>query len=240
MEIDEDLAEVIGMHLGDGCISCNKRYKEAYIGGDLTEEKDYHNNWVSFLYNKKIVIPLTGKKMRYKEYHSTGVYGCYMFDCRIVDFFNSLGIKSGSKINAKIPEEILKHNELAKRFLRGLFDTDGNIYFDRNRSAKYPINNQPRIKMELVSKGLFDQVFTLLIKLGFHPGKVKPYKGKRDKNFRYVLSLYRREDIRRFIGEIGFKNPKHYTKWQVYSKFGYCPPRTSLSDRRKFLKQKSL
>ena len=41
MKIDEDLAELIGIHIGDGCISKNNRYSEYYLGGDLKEEKKY-------------------------------------------------------------------------------------------------------------------------------------------------------------------------------------------------------
>lgn len=240
MKIDGDLAEILGIHTGDGCISVNERYSMYYLGGDINEEKEYHDKWVAPLFNKKIMFPLYKKKVRYKEYSKVGVYGFYIFNKKIVAFFNKLGVKSGRKINIGIPKEVRINLKFAKRFLRGLFDTDGNIYFDKNRSAKVRINNQPVIKIGTVSEKLANQVFVLLKKIGFHPGKKKPYKGKRDKNVVYTILIYRRKDIEKFIREVGFKNPKHYTKWSVYKKFGLCPTHTTLKGRRDMLKQKDL
>ena len=217
MKIDEDMAEILGMHIGDGCISCNSRYKEYYLGGDLKEEKEYHNNWVKPLFDKKVMIPLYNKEVIYKEHPKVGVYGFYIFDKKIVEFFEDLGIKSGSKINVEIPKEILNDKKLLKRFLRGLFDTDGNIYFDKNRSAKNRINNRPGIQIGTVSKILAEQVYASLRNLGFNPRMKKPYKGKKDKNEVYSILIYRIADVSKFIEEIGFKNPKHLTKWLIFS-----------------------
>jgi len=124
---------------------------------------------------------------------------------------------------------------LLKKFLRGLFDTDGCIYFDKNYSAKNPINNVPIILLGSVSKNLIEDVYNSLIRLGLHPVYQKPYKGKRDKNIFYRVRIYRREDIKFFINKIGFKNPKHYTKWQVFNKLGVCPSFTNLKQRKNIL-----
>jgi intein/homing endonuclease len=239
MKIDGDLAEIIGIHIGDGCISVNKRYKEYYLGGDISEEKDYHDQWVAHLFNKKIMLPLAKKEVVYKKYPSIGIYGFYIFDSRIVDFFKELGIGNGPKINILIPNEITRDVLLVKRCLRGLFDTDGCIYFDKNRSAKLMKNNQPIIQLGSVSQGLIKQVFILLKKMNFYPRLRKPYLGKKDKNPVHKILIYRRKDVIRYINEIGFKNPKHYTKWELYKKFGFCPPNTKLVERREMLKQKT-
>ena len=158
----------------------------------------------------------------------------------LVEFFNNLGIKSGSKINVQIPKIIFNDLILSKRFIRGLFDTDGTIYFDKNRSSKSPINNQPNIKLGTVSELLANQVFELLKKFQLNPRMRKPHRGKKDKNIVYSVLIYRRKDIGFFIKQIGFKNSKHSTKWLIYKKFGFCPPYTSLERRKEMLKQKSL
>jgi|TARA_B100001971_G_C18244060_1_gene572953 intein/homing endonuclease len=234
-KIDGDLAELIGIHIGDGCISVNSRYSEYYLGGDLNEEKEYHDNWVGPLFNKKIMNPLFGKDVIYKEHPKVGVYGFYIFNKELVDFFKKLGIVSGSKINMGIPKKILLDKYLLKRFLRGLFDTDGSIYFDKNHSAKVPINNYPRIKLDTVSKVLIRDTFNSFKKMGLHPRIRKPYRGKRNKNTVYSVVLYRKSDISFFINEIEFKNPKHYTKWQVFMNLGYCPSYTTLVERRQII-----
>ena len=231
------MAELIGIHIGDGCISVNKRYKEYYLGGDLKEEKEYHDKWVAPLFNKKIAIPLYNKKVNYKEHPKVGIYGFHIFDEKIVNFFNKLGVKSGSKINVSVPKVIKDNRKLSLRFLRGLFDTDGNIYFDKNRSCKLPLNNQPNIQLGTVSKNLVKDVLFMLKRERLNPRLKKPYKGKRDKNLVYTILIYRRGDINYFIKNIGFKNHKHYTKWLIYKKFGFCQPKTNIYERLKILKK---
>jgi intein/homing endonuclease len=240
MKIDEDMAEILGIHIGDGCLSVNNRYSEYYLGGDITEEKEYHNKWVGPLFNKKVMMPLFNKKVNYKEHPKVGVYGFYIFDKKLVDFFTAFGICTGSKINVEVPEKIRNNKKLSLRFLRGLFDTDGNIHFDKNRSAKNPINNVPVIKLGSVSKRLIDQVYEMLLAFDLHPRIKKPYKGKRDKNEVHTLLIYRKNDIDFYIKNIGFKNPKHYTRWLVFKKMGYCAPWTNLQERRKILNSKKV
>ena len=80
------------MHIGDGCISENKRYSEYYLGGDLKEEKEYHNQWVGPLFNKKVMIPLFNRSVKYKEHPKVGIYGFHIFNKKLVDFFKKIGI----------------------------------------------------------------------------------------------------------------------------------------------------
>ena len=235
MKIDGDLAELMGIHIGDGCISVNDRYSEYYLGGDLTQEKEYHDTWVGPLFNKTIMIPLFNKKVVYKEHPKVGVYGFYIFNKELVGFFNKLGIKSGSKINVRIPESIMNDEKLSKRFLRGLYDTDGTIYFNKNYSAKNPIHNRPKIKMDSVSKGLIDDVSKLLVNLKLDPRPRKVYQGKRNKNPAYGVIIDKISRVKLFLKIIGFKNSKHYTKWAIFKKQGFCPPHTSLQQRKEIL-----
>jgi len=239
MKIDEDLAELLGIHIGDGCISENSRYSEYYLGGDLIEEKEYHDDWVAPLFNKKIMNPLFGKDVIYKEHPKVGIYGFHIFNKKLTDFFKSFGIKAGPKINIGIPKIILTNEKLLKRFLRGLFDTDGSIFFGKNYTAKNQINNRPTIQLSGVSERLINDVFYSLRKIGLNPRLKKPYKGKRDKNKVYSVRLYRIDDISFFIKNIEFKNPKHFTKWQIFEKIGHCPPKTSLKQRKNLLSDDS-
>ena len=234
MERDGDLAEIIGIHIGDGCLSVTKRYSEYYLGGDITEEREYHDAWVKPLFNRKIMAPLYGKEVKYKEHPKVGIYGFHIFDKKIVELFNELGVKSGPKINIRVPEWV-KDKELSKRFLRGLFDTDGTIYFSKNYSAKNPLNNRPKIKLDSVSIGLIHDVYELLAKLGFKPRLRKVFQGKRNKNPFYGVILDTVGDIDLFLKIIEFKNSKHYTKWQIFKKLGYCPSYTKINERKEIL-----
>jgi len=236
MKIDGDLAELMGIHTGDGCISENERYSEYYLGGDLIEEREYHNTWVGPLFNRNIMQPLFKKNVNYKEHPKVGIYGFHIFNKKLVNFFNKeLGIKSGPKINIGIPKKILSDKKLLKCFIRGLFDTDGNLYFDKNYSCKTPQNNHPIIKLGTVSQRLVLDVFNSLKSFGLNPMMKKPYRGKRDKHIVYTVLLYRKFDINFFIEEIGFKNSKHSSKWLLFKKLGYCPPNTKLEQRKVML-----
>jgi len=232
MKIDEDLAELLGIHIGDGCISENKRYSEYYLGGDLVEEREYHDNWVGPLFNKKIMNPLFNKNVNYKEHPKVGVYAFHIFDKKLVNFFKDFGIVSGSKINSGIPKKILSDKKLLKRFIRGLFDTDGSIFFQKNYSINISKHIFPKIQLGSVSEKLVKDVYNSLILLGMHPMMKKPHKGKKDKNMVFRVIIYRKNDIQFYIDKIGFKNPKHSSKWQVYKKLGYCPPNTKLKERK--------
>ena len=238
MKIDGDMAELLGIHIGDGCISVNNRYSEYYLGGDLTQERDYHDQWVSHLFNKKVMIPLFKKKVVYKEHPKVGVYGFYIFNKELVEFFIKLGIKAGTKRNVRVPIEIMKNQSLSKRFLRGLFDTDGTIYFSKNYSVKNPIHNRPKIKLDSVSNGLIDDVTELLTNLGLNTIPRKMYQGKKNLNPFYGVIIDTVKDVNLFLKIIGFKNSKHYTKWQIFKKHGSCPPYTSLQQRKEILNQK--
>lgn len=234
MRITKELAELIGIHIGDGCLSDNGRYKEYALLGDIDEEREYYDNHVVPLFNKIISKPLLGKEIKSKCYPSNGVYGFKIFNDNIFNFYKSLGITVGSKINTKIPKIFLSER-LLKSVLRGIFDTDGTLYFEKNRSAKVPANKVPNIKIGSTSKPLAKQIMKILKNLKFNPMWKRPYKGRRDKNFNYYVVIHRKDDIKKFIGDIGFNNPKHKTKWEFYKKFGYYIPRMTIKERRRIL-----
>jgi ATP-dependent Lon protease len=238
MKISNELAEIIGIHIGDGCISINDRYSEYAILGDITEEKDYYDEILVPLYNKIIFKKILGREVSPKKYLKNGTYGIMIFDKKVVNSFLGIGLSSGSKLNITIPEIILKDKKYWRPFLRGLFDTDGTIYFNKNYSIKDKNkrkHNCPRIKLGLTSKEVIKEVYTMLKELGFNPYLKPPYKGKRDKNPVHSIMLQRIKDIEKFICEIGFNSSKHITKWEVYKKEGYCPPYTTIKQRYQIL-----
>ena len=134
-KITLELAELIGIHLGDGCISVTKRYSEYALSGDLNEEREYYDNIIVPLFNKIIAIPILNKSIQAKAYPSIGTYGFFIFNKKLVKFFLDLGIKSGSKKNISIPKKFLNKN-LINHLLRGLFNTDGSLYFQKNYATK--------------------------------------------------------------------------------------------------------
>ena len=150
-------AEFVGWYFGDGCISFNKNYKEFTITGDIKEELEFY---------QKIIIPYTktkfNKRMKkpieLKRYKSTGVCGFYTFDKKLVTFISKkYKIKPGKKKDAEIPKWITNGNvDIKRAFVRGLFDTDGSIFFCRGNKKIYSIlkyfHYKPKIKIATISR----------------------------------------------------------------------------------------
>lgn len=226
--MDKKLAELVGICIGDGCISINQRYHEFAISGDLSEEREYYDNHVVPLFNECIAKPFFNKEVMAKEDPSNGVYGFHIFNKDLVQKLLDLGLTKSPKTNVKIPKKFMG-KELIPFVLKGLFDTDGTVYFNKATSGKY---SQPRISLGSISTELVQQVKEALISMGFKPMNKKPYKGKRDKNTVHYVQIYLKKDIDRWMDLIGFNNPKHLTKILTWKNFGFCQPNTSLEERK--------
>lgn len=235
------IAEFLGWHLGDGCISINKSYHEYALTGDLTEEYQFYKDVIYPTFYTLFKNKLK-KNPKLKKYNSVGVCGIYVFDKNFVNFLQeNFDLSSGKKINIKVPK-ILKTREQKKCFLRGLFDTDGSIFFCRSnvKTKKPSIYNyfhyKPKIKLATISKQLIEEVHTILTSLGYAPRLYKPRKQRSRENYIYSVVLDLKQDTLKWITDIGFKNVKHQTKVEIWKRYGFCPPYTKLKQRFKILK----
>ncbi|MBS3165963.1 hypothetical protein J4444_02470 [Candidatus Woesearchaeota archaeon] len=233
--MDDNAAEFLGWYLGDGCLSITKNHYEFALTGDLIEE---------FTFYKEVVVPkfnrLFDKKVELKEYPSVEVCGVYIFE---KDFVKSIqkefNLRGGKKLEVNLPK--LETASQKKCFLRGLFDTDESIYFCKsNVKTKNPtfcntFNYKPKIKVATISKDLMEYVFNLLLELGFSPRYYAPRRQRINENIMYSIVMDTTPNVGKWITEIGFKSPKHNTKIEVWKKFGYCPPHTTLKQRTNLL-----
>ena len=76
-----------------------------------------------------------------------------------------VGFKAGKKEQIRIPNWILKDNNLMVSFVKGLIDTDGSLMLTKKPSRKsvfYPI-----ISIKLKSKILVQQIGKFLEEFGF-------------------------------------------------------------------------
>jgi len=232
----KEIAEFLGWHLGDGCISINSKYSEYTLTGDIKEEYPFYEEVILPTFNRIFKNNLK-KPIILKKYHSVGVCGIYLFDKSFVSFLQKqYGLLSGKKYNIKIPE-IIKTKEEKIHFLRGLFDTDGSIYFCKSnyKPKKKTFCNKyhykPKIKLATISKVLIKEVFNMLLSLGFTPRMYKPRKQRKNEQYMYSVVLDLDKDTKKWIKEIGFKNHKHLTKVKVWKKYGFCPPFTKINER---------
>lgn len=154
-EMSSELAEEIGIHLGDGCMSFSRNYFS--VKTNKTEEK-YVTDFLFPLYKKLYNIDL--KLMRLKS-----VSGFEAYSQALCEFKNkSLGIPYGEKVERiEVPKLILKtkNKEIYRAFIRGLFDTDGCVCIVKK--------NYPIISITINSKKLIEKTAEMLRRMGFIP-----------------------------------------------------------------------
>jgi len=151
-----------------------------------------------------------------------------------------MGFPVGRKASTvRVPTTIMETNDMAirKAFLRGYFDADGCMSFEKgfhvkNSKFKRTHHYYPRIAMASVSRDLiYLDIKFLLESINFrcriHDDKPR---GK-TKRTTYVLVLKGSQQFERWMLEIGSSNPVHLTKYQVWKKFEFCPTRTTLAQR---------
>jgi hypothetical protein len=229
------IPEFLGWYVGDGCISVG-RYYEFTLTGDIIEEFEFYKKTVIPSFNKLFFNELC-KPVTLKEYKSNSVCGIYLFDKKFVNLIiKKFKLNPGKKINISVPF-IIKTKKDKIEFIRGLFDTDGSIYFGKSYfkpkkiSFCYKYHYKPKIKISLISKKIIETVHIFLEELNIKSKLQKPYQNKINENIIYSLVLDTDEAIFRYLNKIGFRNPKHLTKIQVWKRYGFCPPYTTIKQR---------
>ena len=130
----------------------------------------------------------------------------------IFEFKNKiLKLPSGSKKIIKIPKEILKNNDLSKKCIRGLIDTDFSVTSSLAISGK--INNLFAAKQmhEILKKNKIKHIYQLY-----------------DEYARFYINKTKAIEI---IKNWNLNNIKHVSKYQVFEKFGKYIPYTTTPER---------
>ncbi len=184
------LSELIGAIIGDGNIYGKGPHYVEMCGNPHSD----------FGYYKHTLLPIVGRELgmfpRMVE-RSKGLR--FRMNCKaFVKWLKTLGLPAGEeKGHALIPMAIILTNRLVRRCLRGIFDTDGSIYFDMRRAYKRPY---PRIELHMKNKKLLEQIYRLL----------------REMDVPSILLLRRSaiqmigiKRVLTFLREIGFSNQWH-------------------------------
>ncbi len=192
--IDNNLAELLGILAGDGHIS-NINY-EVCVSGHMILDKEYINKNVVFLFEK--LFGLDSKLKIYKPY--THLRCCVNSKLLIEYLSKEFNLPVGKKKgNLHIPKQIIEDKLLLKYYIRGLFDTDGSVYFRRKKD----------IVVSIISGDLLflNEVKNALKILGYNPC----VSGKN-------LYLYKKEEVKRFFSEINPINKKHLDRYSNFLK----------------------
>jgi len=241
MKMNSRLAEICGIHAGDGYLRDDGKRRELDLSGDF-DEIDYYDNHVSHLFNKSFGI---STKPRF--FLSRRTYGFVIRDKEIVKVFHELGFPYGNKSTiVRVPSLIFKgRNKLIyARFLRGLFDTDGCVTFARRPKENYAkfkrtYHYYPSIRFSTVSKEFANEIMFLLKELQFGHITLNRYRSNNLKeNIRYSLIFYGVNKLNRFFKIVGSKNMVKLSRYLIWKKFGFCSTNLTLQQRKGILSGK--
>jgi len=146
------------------------------------------------------------------------------FRKKIKLFFESQGFNEGVKVlTVKVPPEILNSKDLWPYFLRGIFDSDGCIYFERNYSPGVVHKQRRRARMEItsVSEVLIDNLQEMCLELGYSPKMRSQHPSGKGKNISYRLRFNRKNDIIRWFKEISPRNNVHINRFKKWQELGH-------------------
>jgi len=209
--LSKELCELIGAIIGDGCVdghirNGNSTYHMS-ITGDAERDKDYLTNKIPSIISLLFNIP-------------THIY--FKKDCRAIALnFNSkqiftlltkrFGFPAGAKtFTVKIPDEIIQAGEeFIFPTIRGIFDTDGCVFFDKRGKYKMPY---PRITLQVVSEPLFLQLKQLL------SAHFSIYTHNNTKRHNYCVEVYSHKQLEKWMRLIGFSNQRHLDRIRAVTK----------------------
>ena len=144
MKLTSQIAELAGIHAGDGHLRKNNKGIE--ISGGI-EEKEYYDKTIIPLINQ-----LTNTNNKGKFFLTKRTYGITISNLHLNKILQELGFPKGSKTTTvSVPKVILnsRNKQIKRAFLRGYLDTDGSITFDKRINNKKEFhktrNYYPRI-----------------------------------------------------------------------------------------------
>lgn len=194
-EHSTDLAEFIGIMLGDGGIFGN----EAHITLGYSTDKEY------VPYIKSLIKVLFNSEVAFYRSLNKDMIRIRVYGKNLVANLLVLGLVKGNKIkneNFNIPSWILENEGFAKSCIRGLIDTDGCVFKKVRKESSGVQYRSIGIKFTTASERLILTVIKAFQQLNF-----KVARSRRD------LYLSGEEQVKRYFKDIGFSNPKHRNKY---------------------------
>jgi len=177
---DGDLAELIGVILGDGNIYRFPRTEALRIVGNSAHQ-GFVNRYA------RIVGVVFKKKPHVAKRKSSNASNITLYEKNIS---KRLRIPTGSKQDLQIivPRWISTKEEYVCRYLRGLYESDGShSVHEPTYTHKFIFSNK--------NQSLLNTVFRLVKKLGFHPHMSK-----------YAVQVSRKDEVRKLKNLLQFRS----------------------------------
>jgi hypothetical protein len=197
---DKELAEFIGILLGDGNIGIYRsRVKEKSrtqyrIKITLNSEKD--EDYVFYIV--KLINSIFNRSPRIWKRPDSNAVDIFVFGKQSLLYLISLGMVLAPKWERAVIPAFFMNHPYDKLVLRGYMDTDGCICVVNNNGIRYP-----RIEMKVSPAPMQNQLIQILLQNNFNPQISKLEKGK----IRITLAGYK--NLNEWNQKIGFSNKRN-------------------------------
>ncbi|MEK9134977.1 MAG: LAGLIDADG family homing endonuclease [Patescibacteria group bacterium] len=188
----EKLAELVGILLGDGAIS---NY-QVRVSLDRNIDRQYA------IFVRNLMHDVLGERPSFMERKEDNVIALTISGAGLVEVLEQIGLKRGNKVAHQVdfPKWVLGRRSYQIACARGLFDTDGGLYFHHKAKKSYLgwcFSNS--------SKPLIESMMNVLLSLGFNAKKTGDNK----------IYMYSLEQIVRYMKIVNSHNPKNIDKLKI-------------------------
>lgn len=226
--INKNVAYDAGIQIGDGNMYVKDRMHRITYSGNLRNEKEFYKKILT-----RVIKEAYGKNPIYIERPKDNTVLLIVNSKDIVKFKNkTLRLPIGRKENVCIPKIFSKNFKLLKWCVRGLADTDFCLSFQKNRKGQH---TEPRLEVYVQSEKLVKDLKRIFKKYGFTfavEKKTGKYKG-------FMIRLYGRKNLFKWMRIFGFSNPWTLVKIKVWKKYGYFPIQKNYIDYLQMIKARS-
>lgn len=210
LDVNRNFALLYGIMLGDGCLSLYKgRKKFISITGSMVDDVPFFETIIQPVFKS-----LIHKEIQIKFRKSSRSIDFNFVNHGLFDFISSFGFPVGKKGDRLFIPKMFYDKSLVKYVIRGFFATDGSLVITDNNGTIYP-----RVEANGISKNLLTEISVFLnargINCKFYDAKRKAsssYGGERQ----YRLQMNGKSNLKKFVKEVGFVNPKQIDKLNKY------------------------
>jgi len=201
---NSDLAEFVGLMLGDGSIA---KYEcktgdgstniQRCVKLTISSNEERFCDYLFGLFEQLFDVTPNYRKRKGENTVDIRTYRKQLFEFLTQD----LGLKLAPKWDkAEIPP-IYMCEEYRRDVLRGYFDTDGSVVLTDNNGTLYP-----RLEMKICPSPMQSQFEKILEQENFRFGSYDIGKGK------VRIQMNGKNQLNKWMDKIGFKNAKHLEK----------------------------
>lgn len=229
-KLSPELAELIGIIIGDGHLSVIKR--KNHLVGNFTQstvfiagnkEEQQYNNYISSLFKRIFNCDLS-----YREDKRSKAILLAKYSKGIVRYFHDVcEVPLGRKtLSARVPSIILQaDSQMKAAFLRGLADTDFYVSFKNKNKKGY---SYPVIVGSFRSEQLIRDLEKIYTSLGFTYSCCYNLQRTHKIFGRYVMhSIYLngKKNFQKWVEIVSFSNGKNSLKVKEWRLIGECSPK---------------